>query len=76
MKQHLDRRGIGNEIYYPVPFHLQPCFADLGHKAGDFPHAESAAKESLAIPIFSELTEAQQRVVVDAIGEFAHASVS
>jgi dTDP-4-amino-4,6-dideoxygalactose transaminase len=70
LKQHLDDRGIGNAVYYPVPFHLQPCFAGLGLQPGAFPHAERAAGEALAIPIYGELTIEQQQLVVDTIGEF------
>jgi len=76
LKQHLDAAGIGTEIYYPVPFHLQPCFSYLGYRAGEFPVAERAANESLAIPIYSELTAAQQQVVVGAVAEFVNRRVS
>jgi dTDP-4-amino-4,6-dideoxygalactose transaminase len=76
LKRHLDEQGIGNEIYYPIPFHLQPCFADLGYRQGAFPLAERAAHESLAIPVYGELTEAQQETVVSAIGRFVQHPVA
>ena len=70
LKKFLTENEIGNEIYYPMPFHLQECFADLKYKEGDFPEAEEACKTSLAIPVFPELTKDQQQFVVDKIKEF------
>ena len=70
LRAHLQSSGIGTEVYYPTPLHLQPCFRDLGYRAGSFPVAETAAAEALALPIYGELTEAQQSSVVDSIRLF------
>jgi dTDP-4-amino-4,6-dideoxygalactose transaminase len=70
LRQFLNEADIGTEVYYPVPMHLQPCFAYLDAKEGDFPVAEGAAKKTLALPIYAELTDEQQTYVVQKIKEF------
>jgi len=70
LSAYLTERGIGHSIYYPKPLHLQPCFAALGHKPGDFPVAERACERVLALPIYAELPERDARRVVEAIAAF------
>lgn len=73
LKAYLAQEGVGTEVYYPVPLHLQPCLREMGYKVGDFPESERAARESLALPIFPELTDDQQTFVVEKIKSFYQA---
>jgi dTDP-4-amino-4,6-dideoxygalactose transaminase len=70
LRQHLSVNGVGTEVYYPVSLHQQKCFAYLGHRGGEFPESERAAEETLALPIFPELTETQLQYVVDTVSGF------
>jgi dTDP-4-amino-4,6-dideoxygalactose transaminase len=70
LQRFLRERGVGTEVYYPLPLHLQPCFKDLGYREGDLPESEAAARESLALPVYPELTESAQNYVVSQIREF------
>jgi dTDP-4-amino-4,6-dideoxygalactose transaminase len=68
--EHLAHHGVGNKIYYPVPLHMQQCFAYLNYKQGEFPEAERAARETVALPCFPELTEQQQHYVAEVLSKF------
>ena len=70
LQAYLKEQGVNTEIYYPVPLHLQQCFAYLGHRPGAFPESEAAAKQTLALPIYPELSDEQARYVVDCIAGF------
>ena len=70
LRAYLAEHGVGTDVYYPIPLHLQPCFAPLAYHEGDFPEAERAAAEALALPMYPELSAAQQRYVVEQIANF------
>ena len=70
LQSYLRKKGVGTEVYYPVPMHLQECFAYLGHQAGAFPESERAAKETVALPVYPEVTDQQAQYVVECVGEF------
>jgi len=71
LRQHLSGKGIGSAVYYPTPLHLQPCFSGLGYKAGQLPRSECAAREVLSLPVYPELSAAQQDEVIAALRSFA-----
>ena len=73
LRKFLAKEAVGTEVYYPIPLHLQPCLKHLGHCPGDFPEAERAAQESLALPVYPELTQDQQAYVVEKIKAFYQA---
>ena len=75
LRSHLQEHGIGTEIYYPLPLHLQECFSDLGCKPGSLPVAEEAAKQVLALPVYPELNEEAQKYVAQCIRSFACSTV-
>jgi dTDP-4-amino-4,6-dideoxygalactose transaminase len=70
LQAHLKARGIGNSIYYPLSLHLQPCFAHLGYAKGSLPVSEAATEQVISLPVYPELTEAQQQTVIDAVRGF------